>query len=937
MVSTRARVPRVVVVLLLLLSPYVMPATLLAQGGTATSTLSGQVTDATGGVLPGVTVSVVHLGTNQGRTVVTDERGVYRFAGLTPGRYSVTAELQGFARFVQSDLTLNVGAAVDLNVTLRVSAVSETVTVSGEAPIIESTKTALTSVISRDQIETLPTNNRNYLDFAMLTPGVAEDVRTAGQGIGLKFAGARGKEGSLLVDGFWNTDESFTFPKIKYSQDSIAEFQVVNIGAAAEFGRATGGIVSAVTKSGTNMLTGSGYGFFRNRTLNAQDFLSKRQGLGKSDFNRRVWGGSLGGPIVRDRTFFFGAADRSTQNTPYNNGILPENAAIIGLPAADVGNINQFLHDTFAMGKASHNINQNNTVMGLYAMTFDVISNFQSAFATRSRTGKWDSTDQSVQFQWTRVAREGSWLHEWRAGYMPRRFHNTNRNEGGPPVTADGQLRSSLAPSVSITRVANFGSGYVLLDMWTKPVQVVYATTIFKNKHSWKFGVDAMGVNFLYLRYQGPQSGTYTFGSLAAYRGGQYTTYTQSFGPPGLARYHTYLAGYAQDSWTIARRLTLNYGLRYDYDVVTSYRDQAYGSDPDNFGPRAALSFDLTGNGTTLFKVGGGLFFDRLWQNPITPTYYNNKIVGQQTSATWRPTDPGAPVYPQTFPGETLPPNAPVGIQNVFIVPPDVEVPQTWQVVATLDRALTSNLSTSVSVVSTRSSHKEMLIDTNLVWPNPANPDGVCCFARSDANFRQISQYQYTGKAEYLGLVLTAQQRMRGGLRVGGNMTLARSRDQNENWNTQLNDVRYPERDYGPNGDTPTFNMSANGSYDINRAMQISWVVQARSGLAIDPKVGPTIDTNGDGNFNDRTPGLSRNQFRGPWVHSANARFTWIVPASGGDVEFTVEGFNLYNRANFRTLETLYGTDSRVVNTAFGSALSYYPPREVQIGLRFAF
>jgi hypothetical protein len=908
-----------------------------AQGATSTATLQGRVFDSTGGVLPGVTVTIVDMGTNQSRTVVTNEQGVYRFAGLTPGRYTVSGELQGFAKFVQPNVALNVGAAVDIDIRLQVSTVAETITVTTESPVIETAKTALTSVISREQIDTLPTNNRNYLDFALLTPGVAEDVRTAGQGIGLKFAGARGKEGSLLVDGLWNTDESFTFAKVKYSQDAIAEFQVVNIGAAPEFGRAIGGIVSAVTKSGSNDLSGSGYGYFRNKTLNAQDFLSKQQGLEKSDFDRQQWGGSIGGPLVHNKTFYFGAADRATQDTPYNNGILSSDAATIGLPAADVGNINQYLNDTFAMGKITHVINANNTIAGQYAMTFDVISNFQAAFGSRSRTGKWDSTDHTLQAQWTSVAHGGNWLHELRGGYMPRRFHNTNRDEGGPPLTADGQLRSSLAPSVSIQRVANFGGGYVLLDMFTKPFQAVYSSTIFKNSHSFKLGADVMGVNFVYLRYQGPQSGTYTFPSLDAYLRGQYTTYTQSFGPPGLGRYHTYIAAYAQDSWTISKRATLNYGLRWDGDAITDYREQAYGNDFNNFGPRAALSLDVTGSGTTLLKVGGGLFFDRLWQNPITPTYYNNQFVGQQTSATWRLGQLGAPVYPQTFPGEELPANAPVGIQNVYIVPTEVEIPQTWQVVATLEHALTSQLSTSISVVSTTSHHKEMLIDTNLVWGDPANPDGLCCFARVNPNFRQINQYRYDGEARYLGLVVSADQRMRHGLRLGANATLARSRDQNENWNTQLNDARYPDRDYGPNGDTPIFSMSANGAYDFNNSMQASFIFHARSGLAIDAKVGPNVDVNGDGNFNDRTPGLPRNDFRGPWVHSLDARFTWTLPIAGGRTQFTAEGFNLYNRANYRTLETLYGVVAGSPNPAFGSALTYYSPREVQLGLRFQF
>ena len=350
-------------------------------------------------------------------------------------------------------------------------------------------------------------------------------------------------------------------------------------------------------------------------------------------------------------------------------------------------------------------------------------------------------------------------------------------------------------------------------------------------------------------------------------------------------------------------RLTLNYGLRYDMDIGTEYRGQDYGHDLNNIGPRVAASLDLTGQGTTVLKVSSGLFFDRLWQNPITPTYYNNKVAGQQVSATWRLGQPGAPVYPQTFPGETLPPGAPVGIANVYIVPDETQVPQTWQVVTTLDHQVTSNLLTNASLVWTKSSHKEMLTDTNLAWGDPANPDGVCCFTRPDPNFRQISQYLYDGDADYLGLVLSAQQR-RGGVRYGANATVARSTDQGENWNTQLDDARYRERDYGPNGDTPTFSMSANGSFDITSHIQVSAVVRARSGLAIDPRVGPTIDVNGDGNFNDRTPGLSRNEFRGPWVHSADARFTWMIPVAA-------VGWSLSRRASISTTTPTFARSRR--------------------------
>src|SRR5690242_6182855 len=204
-----------------------VPAFVYAQGGTSTATLAGNIVDDSGGRLPGVTVTVTNTGTNQSRTAVSNESGLYRIAGLQPGTYSVKAELQGFAAFNRTQLTLNVGAAVDLDVTMRISAVQESVTVSGAAPIVESAKTDLSTVITQEQIEALPTRSRNYLDFALLTPGTVENVSTGQQGIGLNIAGARAKEAALLVDGIWNTDESFTFPRQLYSQDAIEEFQVI--------------------------------------------------------------------------------------------------------------------------------------------------------------------------------------------------------------------------------------------------------------------------------------------------------------------------------------------------------------------------------------------------------------------------------------------------------------------------------------------------------------------------------------------------------------------------------------------------------------------------------------------------------------------------------------------------------------------------------------
>ncbi|MGH9348321.1 MAG: TonB-dependent receptor [Vicinamibacterales bacterium] len=908
------------------------PSSAQAQGGTVTASLSGRVTDDTGSVLPGVGVSLVSRATNQMRTVTTNAEGIFRFAGLPPGTYAIQAELQGFAPFARPDITLNVGSASDLNFVMRISSVIENITVTGEAPLVESSRTDLSTVITTEQIETLPSNSRNYLDFALLTPGIVENASTPVQGVGLNVGGGRSKEGALLVDGFWNTDESFTWPRLKYSQDAIAEFQVVSLGATAEFGRAIGGVVTAVTKSGGNDLSGSAYGFFRNEALNSLDPLQKARGGRKSEFDRQLYGGTVGGPVVRDRAFFFGAGERLQQDTPRDNSIRPDVAAIIGLPPADVGDLNEFLRDTFGMGKVSWQLTPNHTLTASYVMTREAAANAFVPFRTRARQGRLAFFDQAFQASWTGIARGGDWLHELKAAYFPRDFTFDFLDVGGPPLAPEGQLRQQNAPFVDITGIAAFGGGKVFREMFTRPWQVVYASTLSRKSHSVKFGVDAMLVDFTYFEHKGPSSGVYVFRSLDHYLRREYTTYTQGFGDPRLDRYHTYFSGYIQDSWRAHDRLTVNYGLRYDVELHSKYHGQSFGEDHNNFGPRGAVSYDVTGAAKTFMKLSGGLYFDRIFQNPIQETFFVNKDVLQQVNATWLFGQPGAPVFPSAF-GTTLPPTAPASVRDVFIVPDDTAVPGSAQVVATLDHAIREDLAISVSGLYSRAWNKELLFDRNLAFN-----DATGRFVRPDPAFRKISQYSWTGRAEYTAVVGEIRTRLAERLRLEGNLTVARAYDQGDNYNIQVNDVRFPELEWGPQVDTPRARLTLNGSYNLTRLAQVSGIFRARTGFAYDARSGPTFDLNGDGNFNDRTPGFERNAFRAEGTHSLDARLTVELPIRlDARVQVLLEAFNLYNRANVKLVESRRGPSADALNPTFGQPLSYFNPREIQLGVRVVF
>lgn len=909
------------------------PGSGFAQGGTASGSLSGVVVDESGGVVPGVTVTVTNQLTNQPRSVVTTSAGLYRFAGLAPSVYSVTGELAGFATVKLTDITLNVGSALDVNLTMTVSKLSENVTVRAEGLIVESAKTDLSTTITQQQIESLPTSSRNFLDFALLTPAAVENFTTTQQGIGLNIGGARAKEGALLVDGFWNTDESFTFPRLQYSTDAVQEFQVVSLGATAEFGRAIGGIVNAVTKSGGNRVSGSGYGFFRDKSLNSQGVLEKQRGTRKADFSRKLWGGSLGGPIVQDRTFFFGAAERKNQRTPADNNIQPQNAVAIGLPAEDVGSLPGYILTTFAMGKVTHNLTRNHSLQAAFVFTKDTQHNmiFQS-FTSRSRGLRIRPTDWSAQVGWQGITRAGTWLHDLRASYFPRDYTLDSPDEGGAPLTAAGQLRSSNAPSVNITGVASFGGGRISNQQQTDPVQVIYSSTISKNRHNIKFGTDVMSVGFDYFRYGGPSSGTYTFRNVADFQAGRYSTYTQMFGDPFISRHHTYLSGYVQDSWAMSNRLTLNYGLRYDVEWLSKYNGASFGDDFNNIGPRLAMSYDLTGKGRTLIKGSAGIFYDRIFQNPITPTFYGFKDVLQQVSATWLFGQPGAPVYPATFATETLPATAPANVRNVNIMPDDLQVPASNQFVLSIDHAFRPNLAATVSFLHNRSRNKEIPFDRNLRYD-----EATARWVRPDPAFRQIQQYTFTGDAEFTGLVLEVKQRLANGLTYGGNLTLSRAYDMNNNFNVGPNDQRFPDAEWGPSGDVPKVRGVVHASYDLGRFMSFSAIYRGRTGYNFDPRAGATFDLNGDGAFNDRTPTFERNSFRGPTTHTVDSRITWNVPWRSRRLQVMIEGFNLFDRGNVREVFTTYGPNPAVPDPLFGTPLNYFPPREIQLGVRMTF
>ena len=258
--------------LLMVLFIVAMPSGLFAQGRLTAADIEGTVQDQTGAVVPGVTVTATNVATNQSRTAVTDKGGRYYIGALQPGIYAISAELSGFAPQNRKDVRLMIGQLADLNFTMR-AGVTDAVTVSARAPVVDTTETSVSTVIGQEQIDSLPTNGRNFLSFSVITPGVTTD-RTPQQGAsatsGLTFGGQRARSNNIMVDGVDNNDPVVGAVRATFSQEAIQEFQMLTNSYSAEFGKASGGVVNIITRSGTNESRGDAFEFFRNKSLNAK-------------------------------------------------------------------------------------------------------------------------------------------------------------------------------------------------------------------------------------------------------------------------------------------------------------------------------------------------------------------------------------------------------------------------------------------------------------------------------------------------------------------------------------------------------------------------------------------------------------------------------------------------------------------------------------------
>src|SRR5712691_2953507 len=598
---------RAFLVLLLALVGVAMSA---AQTSKTSGTLEGTLSDATGGRIPGVKVSLRQTETNQTRTVYTDDEGFFRATDLPVSTYEVRIEAEKFAPYLHTGVAIGVGNTAHLDVVLQAAGVTTQVTVSAQPPPIDPSQTSVTSSVDREKIEDLPVRSRNALDFVLLMPGVTVSSQRSGTGShpaltdsGFTFGGLRPRSNSISVDGLDNNDEYTGSSRTELSPEDVYEYQVVNNGLSAEYGGTSGGSINVVTRTGANVLHGDAYIFVQNAALDARDPIETTPG--KPDFNRYRIGSSMGGPIVKNRTFFHAAFEQEHNRGQNGSDIDPSVASAIdsfmatgAFPRLKIRHIPTGFFpiaraETEASGKLNHQLSSQNALMVRYAFT-----NSRKAGDAFNTTGLEDASARGSSFTadnalvGSLVSVLGSQgMGDLRLQAATRHAVLRTNDEAGPGIDINGLMDFGRPFDGNSSRRENH-------------YQASYTYLRTKGRHLWKVGGTVNHVSSRATVLDG-FGGLYRFGSLADFFAGRPDWFHQAFGDPGTKYAVTSYGTFVQDHLSLLPRVTVDLGLRYDFEHLPT----VFNEDSNNFSPRVGLAFSP--DPRWVLRVGYGIFHDR--------------------------------------------------------------------------------------------------------------------------------------------------------------------------------------------------------------------------------------------------------------------------------------------------------------------------------------
>lgn len=940
--------PRIALALLCL---FAAPGWAWAQATATTGQIEGTIVDETGGALPGVTVSARNVNTGFERSTASGGDGIYRLSLLPLGTYELTAELQGFTTVKRGGLILHVNETLTVPVQMKVATVQETITVTAESPLVEVSRSQVANTINETAIDSLPINGRRFQDFVLLTPGAVFE----GQRGGTSINGQRGINAAYAIDGasydnpFFGGIKGGERSNVAYtiSQEAISEFQVSNSGYTAEFGRSGGGVVNAVTKTGTNELHGGGFWFFRDERMQADDPF----GRPPTDFRQHQFGLSLGGPVKRDRVHFFGVYDQQVRDNPL---VVKFSANPAGIPRFD-GQESTFkqTNDVWtAFGRVDTQINSDNHFWIRYNWSRNEGKNGLGSTPTRNAIGNNSLEKDRTN---TVVAQFSTILTPTRLNEV--RFQYGREDRPREPNTTD--------VTVTVTGLGTAGRVTFLPSLETDArYQVVDNFTWLAGKHSLRAGTDINLTHTEQPFFLSRSGGEYRFRSVADYLAtvaGQprYQDFRQGFGRPDVDFWQKEYAFYVQDTWKIESNMTLNYGLRYEAQIEPQPdapnsalpESSRIPSDKNNWGPRLGLTWDPWKDNKGVVRFNAGLFYSRTPALLLVSPFTNTGAA--QLQITFRPGDPGAPTFPNILSAPPQLASAPRTDVNFFSDP--FNNPRTFQGTIGVEREVLPNLTFSVDVTHARMRHLERLRDVNLPPPAGRAADGRLLYVtatnpRPNRNFQRMLQAEDSSKGAYWGVTFAGRKRWSGsdrwynrGLQFQAFYTYGQSKDDDSNERnfsgTFYQDWQNLAQEYTWSANDVRHNFVMNGTWTLAGDVQIGAIVVSRTGTPYSRT--STSDINGNGTFDDDRQFIDgrdtgRNSFRHSKFGKLDVRITKAFRFAGRQtVDIGVDVFNALDNENFfvssRNRNFLNNPNVGIPDSQSGD------PRTGQISLRYRF
>jgi hypothetical protein len=792
-----------------------------AAAQVTTGAILGTVTDTTGAALPGATVTVRQVETDTTRTLVTDGQGRYRASALEPGTYEVRAELSGFQTVRFDNIRLSVGQSAVLNVTLQLGALQEAILVTESAPLVATTSSTVANLVDETQIRDLPLNGRDFSQLTLLQPGVLATPTTSravdrGMGTQVSVAGARPNQISYLLDGADVNSQGNQSPGSAagglLGVEAVREFQILVNNYSAEYGRSAGGIVSAVTRSGTNALHGAGFEFHRNDALDAKTYFDPPDEP-KPPFTRNQFGGYAGGPIRRDRTFFFASYEGLRQDLtetqivrvpsratrartdihpairPYMDLYPLPNGSETGTSGQYITTLTEPTREDYFVAKIDHTFSENDSISGRYVHddASVTVPSGLGLWANRTATRSRFFTAEHKRIFSSRL------LNVLRVAWN-RPYEETVALMNIPDNPSLYFIPGTRIGGLSVSGITGLGPDSETPSFFDyKSLQLIDSVTFSTGRHtlksgvSWTYWLNDQDASFTF-------GGSYAFNSIDDFVLNRPNTFEGTVpGSTTARKWRQSLIGlFVQDDIAVSSRVTVNAGVRYEFITEPKEKEDRVAHmvtplDPaptvgyplfknpslKNFAPRLGAAWDVFGDGRTSIRGGAGFFHE-----PLLGNYY--RTYGNRTPPFMQQANISRPPFPNPFGGTFVPLNR----LDLFDFEP--ENPLRIQYNVTFQREVLPETVVTVGYIGSRGYHQVRNVEANQSIPTVL-PDGRYFFPasptggnppRRNPNFESIRLRTTDGNSWYNGMALGVSKRFSRGLQLQGSYTYGKSTDE---------------------------------------------------------------------------------------------------------------------------------------------------------------